>query len=224
MVSTSLVPDGTRSFATLTPLLEREVARGGPGDHDQQEKRQEDADLAAARPAAPDLDRSRARGTSRSSCRTRARAARRTRLQRHLALLRCRRGRRGTASLRAPCGELGYPSPVNERVIGVDLGGTKILAGLVEPDGDDRAPPRDADAGHLGGRRPRGPGRGGARRSATTASSPWASGFRRRSTNAREPFAAPSTFPRHARLPWADVRPVRIAGGDRQRRERRCAG
>src|SRR5438034_7612394 len=46
-----------------------------------------------------------------------------------------RRDRRGTASLRRACGGLGYPSRMDRRVIGVDLGGTKILAGIVDRDG-----------------------------------------------------------------------------------------
>src|SRR6266511_2908308 len=46
-----------------------------------------------------------------------------------------RRGRRGTASLRLACGELGYPSRMSTRAIGVDVGGTKILAGLVDRGG-----------------------------------------------------------------------------------------
>ena len=48
-----------------------------------------------------------------------------------------RPGRRGTASLLAPSGGLGYPPRMAaNRVIGVDLGGTKILGGLVDADGN----------------------------------------------------------------------------------------
>ena len=49
---------------------------------------------------------------------------------------RVRLGRRGRASRPAASGGLGYPANMNaKRVIGVDLGGTKILAGLIDADG-----------------------------------------------------------------------------------------
>ena len=51
--------------------------------------------------------------------------------------LRGRPCRRGTAFLRAPSGGLGYPPNMSEkRVIGVDVGGTKVLAGLIDADGN----------------------------------------------------------------------------------------
>src|SRR5581483_576321 len=64
-----------------------------------------------------------------------------------------RRGRRDTAShRRRPCGRLRYPLRVDgKRAIGVDVGGTKILAGLVADDGEvlrryERATPQDSEA------------------------------------------------------------------------------
>src|SRR5207253_1936981 len=51
-------------------------------------------------------------------------------------LWRGRRGRPDRASLPAPFGGLGYPPGLStNRVIGVDLGGTKILAGIVDAEG-----------------------------------------------------------------------------------------
>src|SRR5207248_831751 len=85
----------------------------------------------------------RARGRGRASrlCRRRGRRRRVSRVPHATSpkepfLWRGRRGRRDRAFLPAPFGGLGYPAGMTaNRVIGVDLGGTKILAGIVDEGG-----------------------------------------------------------------------------------------
>ena len=159
---------GTRAFASEMPLRDGEVARDEPDDAEQEHERERERDPAARRAARAGF------AVARPGAGVLAPAGRRA-LQRDLAL-------RPTALVH-PVGLLlfGHPGGYRsrdvheERVIGVDLGGTKILAGLVARDGTigrtiEIATP-DGDAGRGAGRdrrRRRGPARRTARpRSAT---------------------------------------------------------
>ena len=108
----------TRAAATATPSRS-----GGPSA----------AWRGAVRRARPAVVRA-ARAGARSRAPLRDRAGR-VRLREPFPW-RGRPDRRGRASLRAPSGGLRYPPDMSaKRVIGVDLGGTKILAGVVDAEG-----------------------------------------------------------------------------------------
>ena len=122
---------------------EREVARRrAQTTNSDDEREQAEQDQAPPRPALRQRG-SGAEAPSRTPMPARSRrglAARSARLpgraRRNLALRRVRPGRRGRASRPAPSGEVGYPAELaGKRVIGVDLGGTKILAGVVDAAG-----------------------------------------------------------------------------------------
>ena len=104
-----------------------------------------------------------------------------------------RPGRRDTASRPAPFGGVGYPAGMNaNRVIGVDLGGTKILAGVIE-DGRVLADRRASDSDDVAGRAVRRSRGGGSRAAARRCRRRRIRDPVARSTTARDTRSARST-------------------------------
>ena len=139
--SAAFAPGSSREFASDTPLENENQPSTAP-DHDENEQ-QRDAERDPPAPVGglrrdpgPVVRRPSPAGPERLRCRLRRRPAGRRATTAGPSSCRVGPGRRDRASRPPPSGGLGYPAIMSaNRVIGVDLGGTKILAGLIDADG-----------------------------------------------------------------------------------------